>query len=146
MITIKDDNLFDSTRDIIVNPVNCRYGAGGLAKAFKLRFPLMWEFYKNSCSTGQLAMGKPVLYRYQYPMILLFPVKDDWREPVASLENIEKGLVATRSLLESEPGCLSIAFPALGCGLGQRTWDEVYPLMEKHLGALPNAIDIYRPK
>jgi len=41
----------------------------------------------------------------------------------------------------------SIAFPALGCGLGGLSWGEVRPLMVEELKHLPQAhIAIYEPR
>ena len=145
MIEYCDGNMLLSRCDILVDPVNCRGGVGGLAKGFVTAFPSIEKPYKTLCRSRQLALGRPVLLSQRVPEILFFPVKDDWRLP-ARLEDIESGLVATVKLLQRQPGRPSIAFPALGCGLGRLSWRDVKPLMENYLEPLPNNIELYLPK
>jgi O-acetyl-ADP-ribose deacetylase (regulator of RNase III) len=133
-------DIFESKAQVLVNPVNCKGHMGkGLALAFKERYPDMFIVYQEECRTGKLRIGKPTLYRDNAPWILNFPTKDHWRDP-SKLEYIEEGLqfvVANYQQL----GIVGIAFPKLGAGLGALAWDEVGPLMAKHLSQLD--IDVY---
>lgn len=74
-------------------------------------------------------------------MILNFPTKQHWRNP-SKLEWIEAGL---KKFLRSyqKLGITEISFPRLGCGNGGLDWEEVRPLMEKHLRNLPIQVYIH---
>ena len=39
----------------------------------------------------------------------------------------------------------SLALPALGCGLGKLSWEEIGPLMVKYLKDLDIEVEIYLP-
>ena len=133
-------DIFDSPAQVIVNTVNTVGVMGkGLALSFKHRYPEMFNAYRKVCENNQLEVGKLMLYYAPDHWVLLFPTKENWRNP-SKLEYIEKGLekfVGTYA----DKGITSIAFPRLGCGNGELNWDDVRPLMEKYLKPLP--IDVY---
>jgi O-acetyl-ADP-ribose deacetylase (regulator of RNase III) len=135
-------DIFQSDAQVLVNPVNCRGVMGaGLALAFKQRYPEMFAAYVQECKSGQLRIGRPMLYRANRHWILNFPTKDHWRDP-AKLEYIMQGL---HFLVEHyrQMGIESIAFPKLGAGLGKLPWNEVGPLMAKYLSQLECKVVIY---
>lgn len=133
-------DIFDSPAQVIVNTVNTVGVMGkGLALSFKHRYPEMFNAYRKVCEKKQLEIGKLMLYYAPDHWILLFPTKENWRNP-SKLEYLEKGLkkfVGTYA----DKGITSIAFPRLGCGNGELNWEDVRPLMEKYLKPLP--IDVY---
>ena len=143
MITYIVGDLFESSAQVIVNPVNVVGVMGkGLAKKFKQAYPDMFKQYKTLCNTGELDVGKLWLYKAPDKWILNFPTKQHWRQK-SKLEYIEAGLkefVDTYDTL----GIQSIAFPMLGCGAGGLDWEDVRPLMENYLGDLPIEITIYQ--
>ena len=52
MIQIKDGDLFDVKRGIIAHQVNCWGVMGsGVAKQFKERFPVSYEYYRQDCNS-----------------------------------------------------------------------------------------------
>ena len=55
-------------------------------------------------------------------------------------KGVEKGLIKFVNTY-ADKNITSIAFPKLGCGNGELSWDDVRPLMEKYLKPLP--IDVY---
>lgn len=157
------ENIFDSTTQVIVNPVNLIGPMGaGLAKEFKERYPDLEEKYKESCRQRQFtgakdfkspigtneilisdsrAMFEGNLFltgsNNSRPSILCFPTKRDWRDP-SDLALIEAGL---KTFVQNYKhfNIKSITFPKLGCGLGGLNWEkEVKPLMQKYLGSLPD--------
>lgn len=133
-------NIFDSPAQVIVNTVNTVGVMGkGLALSFKKRYPEMYKAYRNACEKHQLTIGKLMLWYAPDHWLLLFPTKENWRYP-SKLEYIEKGLDKFVNTY-AEKNITSIAFPRLGCGNGELSWDKVKPLMEKKLKELP--IDIY---
>lgn len=135
-----EGNIFDSPAQVIVNTVNTVGVMGkGLALEFKNRYPEMFADYRAACEKHQFTMGKLMLWRAPDHWILLFPTKENWRNP-SKLEYIERGL---ENFVNSyaDKNISSIAFPKLGCGNGELDWQEVKPLMEKYLKRLP--IDVY---
>jgi len=133
-------DIFDSTAQVIVNPVNCDgYMGKGLALSFKQKYPDMFRVYQQECKTGKLRIGRPILYKESTPWILNFPTKDHWRLP-SKMEYIEKGLAYFVAHYK-EAGITSIAFPKLGAQNGKLSWDDVGQVMAKYLGSLD--IDVY---
>ena len=140
MITYLEGDIFSSPAQVLVNTVNTIGVMGkGIALAFKERYPDMFNAYKVVCEKRKFKVGQLLLYRAIDHMILLFPTKENWRNP-SKIEYIEKGLINFREKY-IEKGISSIAFPKLGCGNGELNWDDVKPVMEKYLGDLP--IDVY---
>ncbi|WP_051188641.1 macro domain-containing protein [Proteocatella sphenisci] len=140
MIHYIEGDIFNSPAQVIVNTVNTVGVMGkGLALAFKQRYPKMFVSYRNACEKKQLTVGKLMLFQAPDYWVLLFPTKENWRNP-SKLEYIEKGLMKFVNTY-AEKNITSIAFPKLGCGNGELNWDEVRPLMEKYLKPLP--IDVY---
>jgi O-acetyl-ADP-ribose deacetylase (regulator of RNase III) len=60
----------------------------------------------------------------------------------ATIENVNHALRALHKLAEKEK-FTSIALPRLATGVGGLAWDEVEPLIEKHLGSLNIPIILY---
>lgn len=140
MIEYIQGNIFDSPAQVIVNTVNTVGVMGkGLALSFKQRYPEMFKRYRTVCEKKQLTVGKLMLFYEPDHWVLLFPTKENWRNP-SKLEYIEKGLIKFVNTY-ADKNITSIAFPKLGCGNGELSWDEVKPLMEKYLKPLP--IDVY---
>ena len=149
MIEFKSGNLFDSTAQLWVNPVNCKGVMGaGIALAFKKRFPEMFLQYNVYCRAGGLHPGR--IYSWANPKpgnpawISNFPTKDDWRKP-SKMEYIEQGLPSLVKFIQSE-GILSAAMPALGCGLGGLDFDAVRDLMKYHFTGVDCEFSVYLPK
>jgi O-acetyl-ADP-ribose deacetylase (regulator of RNase III) len=141
VITYVEGDLFDSPAQVLVNTVNTVGVMGkGIALRFKRAFPEMFQQYQMLCETKQLQVGHLWLYRGTERWVLNFPTKKHWRNP-SRVEYLEAGLERFRDIY-AEAGILSIAFPQLGCGNGELTWqDQVRPLMETYLSNLP--IDVF---
>ena len=140
MIEYIEGDIFESPAQVIVNTVNTVGVMGkGLALSFKQRYPQMFEKYKSVCEKHLLTIGKLMLFYEPDHWLLLFPTKENWRNP-SKLEYIEKGLMKFVQTY-AEKNITSIAFPRLGCGNGELDWNDVKPLMERYLKKLP--IDIY---
>lgn len=133
-------DILNSKAHVLVNPVNTVGAMGrGLALLFKKKYPDMFQKYMYACNNNLLTVGKLMICHESDHDILLFPTKEDWRNP-SKMEYIEAGLqkfVATYK----ERNITSIAFSKLGCGNGGLQWSEVKTMMEKYLGDLP--IDVY---
>ena len=121
------DNILESSANAIVIPVNCVGTMGkGLAKQAAEWYPEIVPPYQKACSRGDLVPGvAAILNKPTEPYrIILLPTKDDWRKP-SEYPWISRGLRNLGYYLGSFPEIQSIAFPALGCGLGELDWDIV---------------------
>lgn len=153
MITYKQGDIFESDAQVLVNPVNTVGVMGkGLALEFKKRYPEMFRSYKELCSNKQLVVGNPHLWvGTSGSYIILFPTKKHWRQPSKELY-IKGGLRVIAQAIRTGTLCMfhpinSIAFPALGCGLGGLNFEtQVKPLMETYLSDLPINIEVYTCK
>lgn len=136
-------DIFTSTAQVLVVPVNCEGIAGkGLALQFKERYPRWFWSYQMSCQMGLIQIGRPLLHVGTHPFVLSFPTKAEWRRP-SRLDYIESGLSATADLLYNYESIQSIAFPKLGTGLGGLVWQEVQTLMDYYLSLLRCDVTVY---
>jgi O-acetyl-ADP-ribose deacetylase (regulator of RNase III) len=143
VIVHENKNIFDSKVDALVNPVNTHGVMGaGLAKAFKTRYPEMFDAYKAKCKDGKLSVGKLYYYTVSSPIIICFPTKEHWTQP-SQKEFIVKGVENFCTTFNSY-NIKSVAFPALGCGLGGLSADDIIPLMKSYFEYLPIYIEIYK--
>src|SRR4029077_5528254 len=132
MLIYHRTSIFDSPAQTVVNTVNCVGVMGkGIAAHFKDNYPEMFQAYKNPCAKKLLEPGKLWLWKASDRWILNFPTKRHWRYP-SKLEWIDAGLKKFVAEYEKR-GIVEISFPRLGCGNGGLQWDDVRPLMERHL-------------
>lgn len=153
MITYKLGSIFESTAQVLVNPVNCMGISGaGLAKDFKSRFRTANVVYEKTCKEGKLALFcdhilivAPIGADNQKPAIAYFPTKYYyWDSSRAAV--IDKNLRVLSMDLE-DLGYSSVAIPALGCGLGNLRWDrDVQPLIEATFDKSKILAEVYPPK
>ncbi len=137
-------NIFNSEAQTIVNTVNCVGVMGkGIALVFKLRYPKMFDLYKNHCKSKLIDIGKLWLYKGEgnAPWVLNFPTKSHWKYP-SRLEYLEKGLEKFSATYKIQ-GITSIAFPLLGTNNGGLDKEVVLALMEKYLVKCDIDIEIY---
>lgn len=130
------EDLFRSPAEVIVIPVNTVGAMGaGLALAYKNLCPNGFEAYRDYCRSGMLVPGTPVMHSdHCERAAMFFPTKKHWSDP-SKLEWVGEGL---DYILwnERDFGFSSIAFPALGCGLGQLPYSTaVRPLLRSYLEA-----------
>lgn len=142
-------NIFESSAEALVNPVNCVGVMGkGLALQFRQAYPENFQAYAQVCARGEVRPGRVLVYEtglVQPRWIINFPTKRHWRDR-SRLEDIEAGLVDLVRVVR-ELGIRSIAVPPLGCGLGGLDWGEVRPRIEAALGSLEGVeVQIYGPR
>jgi len=141
-------DLLESGADLLVNPVNLVGVSGkGLALAFRQRFPRNYELYRAACSIPLIAPGVVLVtpLRRESPpyYVANFPTKRHWRDP-SLLEDVRMGLAHLASVV-TVLNVRSVAVPALGCGLGGLSWDQVKPMIVEALGDLPIDLLVYGP-
>ena len=137
-------NIFNSKCQTVVNTVNCVGVMGkGIAQVYKLRYPLMFQQYKEHCKNKLIKPGVLWLYNKQdnAPWILNFPTKFHWKYP-SKIEWVVSGLEKFVETYEKK-GITSIAFPLLGTHNGGLDIQEVKSLMDKHLVKCSIDIEIY---
>ena len=146
-VKIIKGNIFNTKAQTIVNTINCvGVMSKGIALVFKLRYPEMFDLYKEHCDKGRLSIGKLWLYKNntsQNPSwVLNFPTKDDWKNP-SKIEYVELGL---KKFLDTykEKGITSIAFPLLGTANGGLDEQEVLKLMKMYLSQCDIPVEIYQ--
>lgn len=160
-LTIVRGDMFLSRMQTLTISVNTVGVMGkGLASRAKYQFPDVYVKYQDACRKKTLEMGKPFLYERESPLwdaleddasadeqgawFLLFATKSHWRED-ADLPGIERGLDWVVKNYKKK-GIRSLALPALGCGLGNLSWETIGPLMCRRLVALDIPVEIYAPE
>lgn len=139
-------NIFNSNMQSLIVPVNTVGTMGkGLALEFKRRFPGLNTPYRTACWTHVFDTVGFFTYhdRQSEKKIVCLPTKLHWRDP-SKLEYIEKALFCL-NLRYQEYGIASLAIPAVGCGLGQLGWADVYPLIIRYLDPISIPVEIYLP-
>lgn len=137
-------NIFNTNAQTIVNTVNCVGVMGkGIALVFKLRYPKMFDLYKEYCKSKLIGIGKLWLYKGEVnePWVLNFPTKFHWKYP-SKMEYIEKGLQKFVDTYKDK-GITSIAFPLLGTHNGGLDKEEVLALMKRYLNQCDIPIEVY---
>lgn len=145
VVFIEDGDILNSVAQTVVNPVNCVGVMGaGVALQLKKRYPDQYRRYVNLCLDQKLRLGRPMIDKNQAPWIVQFPTKNHFRHP-ARLWAIEQGLDRLRALV-TEKGIVSIAIPALGCGNGGLTWNQVAPAITYFANNVPIPCFMHAPR
>jgi O-acetyl-ADP-ribose deacetylase (regulator of RNase III) len=147
MYEYRKGNLFESECEALVNTVNCIGVMGaGLAHAFKKKFPQMNVDYIKCCKEG---LRPGTMHVWENPagkpkFIINFPTKDDLSP--SKLGYITDGLDALKQVVIAKK-IVTIAIPALGCGLGGLSWGVVKTHIENFADDLPETtkVFIYEP-
>lgn len=146
-LKVLSGDLFASRMQTLTNAVNTvGVMGGGIALAFKHRFPEMFDDYVIRCAEGRVKLGEPYLFTAESgtdKWALNFPtIGDDWAPP--RLGEIRDGLRYLGGHYR-EWGITSLAVPALGCGVGGMDWADVQPILVEELSALDIPVEIYAP-
>lgn len=143
----KNDDIFECPARAIVNPINTIGVMGaGLAKAFRIKYPRMYRFYRRRCKRGIVQLGKMDIHDGEDGRLIInFPTIDDPYEGQYDIQNIINGLTHLKKSLEGR--CLmSVGIPALGCGIGTLTWKEVYAAICDEFSTSPITVFVYPPR
>jgi len=149
MLEFTHGNILRAETEAIVCPVNCSGVLGsGLALQFKRVFARNFFNYKEKCRNGEVKPGKMLVFetmRQSGPKYIInFPIKDHWQDK-ASIATIETGLTDLKKTIK-DLNIQSIAIPALGVGYGALRWEEVKPILTKHLSNLDAHVFVFGPK
>lgn len=141
---IQNGDIFTSSCDFLINPVNTVGVMGkGLALEFKKRFPKNFQTYRKCCKDGSFVVGKLLVVPENEKAIINFPTKVHWKDN-SKIDYIELGLKKLKVAVQRY-NIKSIAFPKIGCGLGNLDWNDVFPLIENFSNAINQdiLIEIY---
>jgi len=143
MLEIRKGNLFQSSCNALVNPINCFGVMGsGLAYEFRLRYPEMYQKYVKLCEVKQIQIGKLWIYNASDGKIIVnFPTKYHWKYP-SKIEYLEKGL-QNFLVTYKQKGITSVAFPVLGAENGKIPLHISLEIMKKFLENLDIKVEIY---
>ncbi len=140
MIQYADGSIFDQD-GVAVIPVNTVGVTGaGLANAWARLNPQRAQQYQAFCANPRMPFeGGDILMLGGTPPTFLAATKEHWRDP-SRLEWIETCAehIAERS---RKPIGLPVLIPQLGCGLGGLRWEDVRPILIRHLE--PNTNNAY---
>lgn len=144
MILYCAGNILNHHAEALVNPVNCVSTMGaGLALEFKKRFPANFLAYKQACDNKLLQLGTVFIWENNGTpkYIINFPTKYHWKEK-SEINQIVAGLFSLKREIV-ERNISSIAIPALGCGLGGLSWNDVENKINVVLSDLSDDVKIY---
>jgi len=136
MLKFTKGNLLSASVEALVNTVNCAgYMGKGIAAQFKHHFPENFRAYQKACKEGKVQPGSIYVFQTGFlnnpKFILNFPTKRHWRDK-SRIDDIRSGLQALNKLIKNL-NIKSIAIPALGCGLGGLSWNEIQSLIKNCL-------------
>ncbi len=120
----------------------------GLALQLREHMPALYKDFRHFCQTRHPKSGELWTWASADGVrIVNLLVKEaayahGSKPGEASLTHINHALHALRALVQHEK-IASLALPRLACGLGGLDWNDVKPLLEKHLGDLGIPVYVY---
>ena len=150
MIKIVKGNLFKSNCDVFVNAVNCIGVMGaGIAKQFADRYPEMYQEYQQLCKNKKYKLGIPIIQKDNDQLICNFPTMF-YPGSIANKEVILHGLFYLKGLLDglnkNKEKPISIAFCALGCGIGRFSFEDLKNMITDLFCDYKGIVEIYEPR
>lgn len=164
MIIYKNNsNIFDSTAEYLINPVNTKGISGaGLALDFKTKFPDNYRHYHEYCKVStpkdckvSTPKGGDLIWYIAKPEeaikgsrnIINFCTKEIVRQD-SKIEWIEKGIKNLVEILderysENEYPTPLLAIPMLGCGHGKLEKVDVVEILVREFANKPYDVEIY---
>ena len=119
----------------------------GLALALRERFPAMAKDFRHYCHQQNPKPGNAWLWAGPEKVVVNLMTQEP--APVnkahpgkASLQNINHALKSLCGILEKQK-ITSLALPRLATGVGGLEWNDVEPLIEKHLGDIKIPVIVY---
>jgi O-acetyl-ADP-ribose deacetylase (regulator of RNase III) len=120
----------------------------GLALQLRERMPAMYKDFRHYCQTqhpksGDLWTWMSADGRYLVNLFTQDAAYAHGSKPGhASVSHVNHTLHALRNFAQKEK-VGSLALPRLACGVGGLDWNDIKPLIEKHLGDLKIPVYIY---
>jgi len=155
MIHIVKGDMFAGGHDVLVNAVNCDGVMGaGLAKMFAVRYPRMYDAYRQICKAGKLQIGSVHSFQDRDTgiHIINFPtvgsLRELYQERKQVYDNVRRTLPAFVARLEDmqlrSDAIHSVGIPALGAGIMRGKWSILLcEITEACLSSKLADLDIY---
>lgn len=145
---VHGDILLSSAQAIAhgVSP-NDNFGQG-LALSLRERWPAMYKDFRHYCHTEHPKSGEVWVWAGADGKRIVSLLTQEAayghgeRPGEATLPNVNHALRALVRVIESEQ-ITSVALPRLATGVGRLQWEQVRPLIDEHLGALPLSVYLY---
>ncbi|MBL8710870.1 MAG: macro domain-containing protein [Rhodospirillaceae bacterium] len=120
----------------------------GLALALRENWPAMVKDFRHHCQTSHPAPGDIFAWKGADNRLVLNLMTQEAaygqgeKPGRAKIEYVGHALKALAKLVKAE-GVASLALPRLATGVGGLDWDDVKPLVERHLGDLNIPVYVY---
>lgn len=120
----------------------------GLALQLREQEPAMYKDFRHFCHNSHPKAGGLWTWmgsngQYLVNLFTQDAAYEHGSKPgQASVSQVNHALHALRALIEKEK-ISSVALPRLACGVGGLDWNDVKPLIEKHLGDLNIPVYVY---
>lgn len=120
----------------------------GLALSLREMWPSMYKDFRHYYQAHHPKAGEMFVWagsdgKHILNLMTQEPARDHNSHPgKASLDYVNHSLKELRKFVEKE-NLSSIALPKLATGVGGLKWDDVYPLIQKHLGDLNVKVYVY---
>jgi O-acetyl-ADP-ribose deacetylase (regulator of RNase III) len=142
---IERGDIFQDAAQVLVCPTNASGVMGnGLAYAFRMRIPRLFDRYRRHCKTHDPDEMFPYIFNAKYCIVYCLHTKKKWWMD-SSTAIVRDGLLklidwCARNNIES------VAMPALGCGKGGLDFDkDLKPLVEELLKESSMDVAVYCP-
>ena len=134
-----------ATRAILHICNDCGGWGKGFVLAISKRWPRPEEKYRRLFHGGQAALGRIQVVPVGNGVVVVNMIaQSGYRrnngEPAVSYEALDECLATFRKRadrLVAKGGRLEVHMPRIGCGLAGGHWEEIGPIIEKHLGPFP---------
>ncbi|MFA6015499.1 MAG: macro domain-containing protein [Gallionellaceae bacterium] len=120
----------------------------GLALQLRERMPAMYKDFRHHCQTSHPKPGELWTWmssdgRFIVNLLTREAAYHHGTKPGdANVSNVNHALHKLRSFVQKEK-VSSIALPRLACGVNGLDWNDVLPLIERHLGDLGIPVYLY---
>jgi O-acetyl-ADP-ribose deacetylase (regulator of RNase III) len=145
---LSGDILFSKAKAIVQGVAPNDDFHQGLALQLRERMPAMYKDFRHYCQTkhpksGELWTWMSADGRFLVSLFTQDAAYAHGSKPGhATVSHVNHSLHALRNFaIKEKVG--SLALPRLACGVGGLDWDEIKPLIEKHLGDLNIPVYVY---
>ena len=151
MLRVVDGDIFSSGCDVLVNPTNIDPGyMGALAGFFSRQFSGLEDDYLERCSSGKMKMGEVHVFKVDDNKVVAnFPTVVKFGSSQSDISYVREGLKSLGKYMEENDWVNSVAIPALGCGVGDLTFDEVQTEVSSWYDSLKKKdyeVVLYKPR
>jgi len=137
-------DLFESKASVLLCPVNSVGAMGkGLAKTFRDKHPDFYYRAKQQVRVNKFHKDTLMLFQPHGASyrIVAAPTKIHWANP--SPPELVEATIKRLAWLGEHKKILSLAMPALGCGEGQLSYEQVREWIYRYLDPNPMDVEIW---